>query len=70
MKERHSYGSKWQLSLGNHPFPANYEVPSLKGQTKCPESAFALPFFMERDVTPLALRWNVPDSMAGKPLIG
>ena len=50
MKERCSYG------LGKHPFPANYEVPSLKGQNEVPQECVHTPFYKECDVTPLVLR--------------
>ena len=70
MKERHSYCLKQQLSPGKVPFLANYEVPSLKDQDEVPRECVRTPFYREHGIALLVLRWNVPDSMAGKPLIG
>ena len=84
MKERCSYSLKWQLSPGRDPFPANYDdevqeglhlnAPISVSQSKChnevPQECVCTPFYRERDITPLVLCWNIPDSMVEKPLIG
>ena len=55
-----------------HFLPTRCQVPSVKNEVPklSARECVRTPFYRERDITPMVLRWNVLDSMVGKPLIG